>query len=312
MRMFPEIPLRDWVDTKETLHRFLQVVGKIRLTSAPRRNHFWNAPFHLCGYGITTRPMGLVDGNTVFTVDFDFVDHLLVARTVDGRTASFLLPGHSVSTFYREVLATLDGLGVHARIPDPRPSGLPDSHRLFVEDVEHAHYDPQAVHRYWRVLSEVGMVLEAFAADFSGKTSPVHHAWHAFDISVTRYGDRAVDQPRDAGPLVREAHSREAICFGFSFGDDGTFEEPAFYSRMVPERAGLADRPLPNGAGWFTTVEGRIAALPYADARRAPDPRSAVRAFYEAAYEAAAELLAWDRAALASPGGVTDPHHPTS
>ncbi|ASU85915.1 hypothetical protein CDO52_26720 [Nocardiopsis gilva YIM 90087] len=311
MELFPAVPLRDWADTKETLHRFLQVVGKIRLTSAPRRNHWWNASFHLCGNGITTRPMGVVDGNPVFTVDFDFVDHLLVARTIHGRSASFLLPGHSVSTFYREVLATLDGLGVHARIPNPRPYDLPDSGRPFVEDIEHAHYDPAAVNRYWRVLSQVGMVLEAFAAEFSGKTSPVHHFWHTFDLAMTRFGDRVVAQPRDAGPLIREAYSRDAISFGFWFGDESV-GEPAFYSYTAPEPEGITDRPLPIGAHWTPSGKGHLALLPCAEAHRAPDPRSAVLSFYEAAYQAGAELLGWDRAALASPGGVTDPHHATS
>ena len=48
---FPPMPLEDWAATKETLHRFLQIVGKIRLASAPRRNHWWNVPFHLTGRG---------------------------------------------------------------------------------------------------------------------------------------------------------------------------------------------------------------------------------------------------------------------
>lgn len=45
----------DWAGTKETLHRFLQVVGKVRLDQAPPRNHWWHVPFHLTGRGITSR-----------------------------------------------------------------------------------------------------------------------------------------------------------------------------------------------------------------------------------------------------------------
>ncbi|MFG3118004.1 DUF5996 family protein [Streptomyces sp. NPDC048197] len=30
MELFPPMPLREWRDTKETLHRFAQIVGKIR------------------------------------------------------------------------------------------------------------------------------------------------------------------------------------------------------------------------------------------------------------------------------------------
>ena len=101
MELFPAMPLVEWQDTKSTLHRFAQVVGKIRLAASVRRNHWWNVPFHLTGRGITSRPMGLVDGNPIFTIDFDFVDHRLLVVAGDGRTVSFPLPGRSVAAFYR-------------------------------------------------------------------------------------------------------------------------------------------------------------------------------------------------------------------
>jgi hypothetical protein len=49
MELFPPMPLGEWQDTKATLHRFAQVVGKIRLAASVRRNHWWNVPFHLTG-----------------------------------------------------------------------------------------------------------------------------------------------------------------------------------------------------------------------------------------------------------------------
>ena len=39
MELFPPMPLADWRDTKKTLHRFCQVIGKIRLATSSRRNH---------------------------------------------------------------------------------------------------------------------------------------------------------------------------------------------------------------------------------------------------------------------------------
>jgi hypothetical protein len=75
MELFPPMPLASWQDTKATLHRFCQVIGKIRLAASMRRNHWWNVPFHLTGRGTTTRPMGQADGNPIFCIDFDFLDH---------------------------------------------------------------------------------------------------------------------------------------------------------------------------------------------------------------------------------------------
>ena len=117
------MPLEDWAATKETLHRFLQIVGKIRLASAPLRNHWWNVPFHLTGRGITTRPMG---ADPIFAIDFDFVDHLLVVTDVTGRRASFPLAGHSVASFYESTLKVLGDLGIEVSIAHPEPFDLSD------------------------------------------------------------------------------------------------------------------------------------------------------------------------------------------
>jgi hypothetical protein len=308
MDLFPPMPLASWQDTKATLHRFAQVIGKIRLAASIRRNHWWNVPFHLTGRGITSRPMGQADGNPIFTIDFDFVDHHLLVTAGDGRAVSFPLYNRSVAVFYRETMDALRTLGVHVDIERPVPFDLPDADRPFSDDTEHAGYDPVWANRYWQVLSQVNLVLEEFAARYSGKVSPVHHFWHTFDIAHTRFSERHVVQPREADPVTREAYSREVISFGFWFGDDA-FAEPAFYSYTAPEPAGLAGQPLePGTAQWVPRNASHLAVLRYDDARAESDARAAVLAFYESAYQAGARLAGWDTARLACPGGVTDPH----
>ncbi|MGH3622423.1 MAG: DUF5996 family protein, partial [Sciscionella sp.] len=151
MELFPPMPLAEWQDTKATLHRFVQVVGKVRLAASVRRNHWWNVPFHLTGRGITTRPMGQADGNPIFTVDFDFVEHHLRVCTAEGTAVSFPLYGHSVASFYRHLLDALTALGVQMSIEHPTPFDLPDADRPFSEDTEHATYDPAWVTRYWQL-----------------------------------------------------------------------------------------------------------------------------------------------------------------
>jgi hypothetical protein len=307
MELFPPLPLSEWRDTKETLHRFEQLIGKIRLTSSTRRNHWWNVPFHVTGRGITTRPMGQSDGNPVYTIDFDFVDHQLVVTTLDGTAVSFPLLGQSVASFRSNTLEILADLGIHAEIPHPEPFDLADSARPFSQDTEHHTYNPEHANRYWQVLSQVALVLEEFAARFSGKSSPVHHFWHTFDIAHTRFSGRHVDQPPQTDPVTREAYSEEVTSFGFWFGDD-SFAEPAFYSYAAPEPPGLELEPLsPQAARWAAQNGSHLALLRYDDARALDDPRTAVLDFYESAYRAAASRADWDIDAFTSPGGVTDP-----
>ena len=149
-------------------------------------------------------------------------------------------------------------------------------------------------------------MLEEFAGRFSGKTSPVHHFWHTFDIAVTRFADTVVEHPPSTDPVTREAYSREVISSGFWFGDTAS-PAPAFYSYTAPEPDGLANAPLPAGATWLDRGNSHLAVLPYDYARASDDPRATVLDFYEAAYRAGAERAGWDITAMASPGGVTDP-----
>jgi hypothetical protein len=303
--LFPEIPYLAWRDTLATVHRFAQLVGKVRLAASPRRNHWWNVPFHLTGRGITTRPMGR---DPIFAIDFDFLDHRLDIATVEGARYSFALPGLSVAEFTTQLTHGLAATGVDVTVQRPYPFDLPDAHRPFAQDTEHHTYDTAAVTRYWRVLSQVNLLLEEFAGRWSSKTSPVHHFWHTFDIALTRFADNPVEHPPTTDPVTREAYSREVISFGFWFGDD-TFPEPAFYSYTAPEPDGLTDEPLqPETASWAERRGSHLAVLRYDDVRSLPDPHGAVLDFYESAYQAGARRAGWDRARYATHAGATDPY----
>ena len=43
--IWPSLPLVAWQDTYATLHRWTQIVGKIRLALAPNLNHWWQSTF---------------------------------------------------------------------------------------------------------------------------------------------------------------------------------------------------------------------------------------------------------------------------
>ncbi len=293
---FPPIPLADWVHTKETLHRFPQIVGKIRLDQAPWRNHWWHVPFHVTGRGITTRPMG---EDPIFAVDFDFVDHRLLVRRATGHTVSFPLAEQSVAAFHDRTFAALAASGISATIRAD-PFDLPDA-TPFAEDIAHASYNPFSVNRYWQVLAQVSLVLEEFAGRSYAKTSPVHHFWHTFDLAVTRFSDKAVDLPLTVDTVTRKAYSHEVISFGFWFGDD-TVSAPTFYSYTAPEPAELpAQRLRPERACWLPSRGSHIAVLDHDDARAAPDTRATILDFFESAYEAGARLAGWDAERLRCP-----------
>lgn len=281
----PPLPLESWEPTKDTLHLWCQIVGKIRLACTPHRNHWWNAPLYLDVRGLTTRRMHRA--GVTFAIDLDLIDHALVVRTHRGDVTRLpLRDGLSVAEFDAALHGLLGGLGIDVPILET-PFGVPMT-TPFPEDAEHASYDAGAVHRWWRALDWIDDVFEEFAGRSTLKTSPVHLFWHSFDLAVTRFSGRPAP-PMEADPVTREAYSHEVVSFGFWAGDPRV-RMPAFYSYTAPEPPGLRDRPLrPAAASWQALPTGSMALLPYDDVRAAADSRAALLDFMESAFEAGRE-----------------------
>jgi hypothetical protein len=290
----PELHLADWRATKDTLHLYSQIVGKIRLGTTAPRNHWWNVPLYVDVRGLTTRRLHHKD--TTFEIAFDFVDHALVVRTAEGRTRSFeLVSGLPVADFDARLHGTLEELGIDVAIKE-EPFGVPMT-TPFPLDLEHESWDREAIARFGRILDWSDSVFEEFSGRFNGKTSPVHLFWHSFDLAVSRFSGRPAP-PVDADPVTQEAYSRELISFGFWAGDD-TVGDATYYSYTAPEPEGLRDEPLPAGE-WIEFGSGSLAILPYERVRTASDPRQLLLAFLQGAYEAGAGLAGWDIAGFES------------
>lgn len=294
---WPALPVADWQDTRDTLHLWTQVVGKVRMARTPLVNHWWNVTLYVTDRGLTT---GLMPGGPAqgFQIDFDFLAHRLDIARADGERRHVALEPRSVADFHAEVAGRLDDLGLHTPIW-PMPVEIPDA-VPFTDDHDHASYDAAAVERFWHSLVDIDRVFHRFRAGFVGKASPVHFWWGAFDHAVTRFSGRgAPPHPGGApncGPhVMREAYSHEVSSAGFWPGGPGA--EGTFYSYAYPEPDGFAawDR-LPEGAS-FSAELGEF-VLPYEAVRAAADPDALLAEFLQSTYEAAADLAGWDRVAL--------------
>jgi hypothetical protein len=293
----PPLPLAEWRQSKETLHRFVQIVGKIRLAAAPFRNHWWHVTLYVTPRGLTTDLIPYGDG--AFAIEFDFVEHRLTIVTSDGGRESIpLTDGLSVARFDEEVFARLAALGLDIAIlgkPYELTPAIP-----FARDTTHASYDADAVHRWWRIMVWTDGVFQEFDSRFVGKTSPIHLFWHSLDLAVTRFSGRRAPVLPEADPVTREAYSHEVISFGFWAGDD-RMTAPAFYSYTAPEPPALRDTPLrPEPAHWVDTGRGSLAILDYETLRHLDAPRLALLDFLESAYQAGAMTAGWDLAAYAA------------
>jgi hypothetical protein len=307
---WPALPLAAWADTCATLHRWLQIVGKVRMVHTPPINHSWHTTLYVSPRGLTTATIPTETG--AFEIEFDFIDHLLIVRTSDGSRSTMALRPRSVADFYAELMAMLRARGIEAAIY-PRPNELPDA-TPFDEDLEHASYDPEYTSRFWQILVSTDRVLRRFRSGFIGKCSPVHFFWGAADLAVTRFsGRRAPEHPGGIPHLpdavVREAYSHEVSSAGFWPGG-GAVNDPAFYSYAYPEPAGYAQAAVrPDGA--FYSTDLREFLLPYDVVRESPTPDDTLMAFLQSTYEAAANLGGWDRGALERASATTPASAPS-
>jgi hypothetical protein len=291
---WPRLRLSDWADTKDTLHMWTQIIGKVRMAHAPAVNHWWHVTLYVSPRGLTTSTIPYRD--EAFDIEFDLIDHRLHIRTSDGRHRQLALAPKPVAQFYTETMDALGELGIQTYLqaaPNEVDPAIP-----FAEDHQHASYDPHAAQLFWRQLLQANRAIGAFRSRFIGKVSPVHFFWGGMDLACTRFSGRTAPPHPGGVPncpawVMREAYSHELASCGFWPGGG---EEGAFYAYAYPEPAGYADHPVRPAAAFYGP--GGEFLLPYEAVAVTPSPDQVLTEFLETTYGAAAERGGWDRAAL--------------
>ncbi|GAB3279391.1 DUF5996 family protein [Parasphingorhabdus pacifica] len=289
---WPALRVDDWTATRDTLHMWTQIVGKIRLAQAPKVNHWWQVPLYVTPRGLTTS--SIPHSSRLFDIEFDFCEHQLHIRSSNGESRRIALEPRSVADLYQAVMTALRALDLDVPIwtaPREVERAIP-----FDEDTEHASYDPDQVHRFWGQLLATHRVMTEFRARFIGKVSPVHFFWGAMDLATTRFSGRTAPPhpggvPNCGDHVMIEGYSHELSSCGFWPG--GT-AEGTFYSYAYPEPDGYRDYPVTPQAAYYDAEVGEF-LLPYEAVRTAANPERTLLEFLQSSYAAAADLAGWDR-----------------
>lgn len=289
---WPPLPLDQWIETRDTLQLWTQIAGKLKVELAPFQNQLWHTALHLTERGLTTGPLPYGEGS--LQADFDFSAHHLAITTSKGEGKVVPLSPRSVASFYEEVMASLNALGVAVQlntlpqeIPDPIP---------FAEDTVHASYDPEAVERWWRAVSSSARVMWQHRSRFVGKASPVHFFWGAFDLTATRHNGESTPVAPGSGYIHRVAENEKNWAGGFWTGG-GSTNYPVYYAYMVPKPDGFEEALVRPAEALWSTELGEF-VLPYEAVRSADDPVATLLAFLESTYASSADLAGWDRERL--------------
>jgi hypothetical protein len=288
---WPALPLKEWEATRDTLHMWMQMAGKVRMTLSPKVNHCWEVPFYVAARGLTTSPIPYEKG--IFEMLFDFIGHSLIIETSSNQRKTLRMEPRTVADFYAEFMAALHSLGIDVKIW-PMPVEIPNPIR-FDQDRQHASYDRDYAGRFWQALVSADSVMKEFRAQFTGKASPVHFFWGAMDLAITRFSGRRAPERPGADVWTREAYSHEVISAGFWPGSGDA--DAVFYSYAAPEPAGFSASLVRPHEAYYSSQFSEF-FLPYDVLRRASSPRKLLLEFFQSVYEAGATLGKWDREAL--------------
>ena len=285
---WPSLPYPEWAETKKTVQLYSQMLGKTRLALSPVQPQWLGASLDVTARGLTTGAM--VWGTSSVEVSLDFTTNELHVSTSEGDSATIpLLPEKSVATVYRTLCDIFHEFGIDVDIWD-KPQELEDT-TPFSDDDRHATYDPDAVHRWWTVVSAVRNVFDEWRSPFFGRSHIVFW-WGAFDIAVLRFNGNHAQAPDDRGYIMRYDLDAEFMNAGFWPGDDGS-PNPVFYAYIHPKPEDCELAPInAEGAAWIEQMGEWV--LPYDVALACPDPREELFAFLDSVYSIAGSHAGWD------------------
>lgn len=294
---WPALDFPAMQDTIETLHQWLQIVGKIRLRTMPWQNHSWHAALYVTANGYSTNPIPYQ--GRIFQIDFDFRKHQLVIDSSTTEQVTMGLYPRTVADFYRELTEKLASIGVevdiHARPNEMEPS-IP-----FAENTVNKSYDPVVANALWQAMLKANAVFHEFRSEFIGKASPVHLFWGAFDLAVTRFSGNPAPLHQGGMPnmpleVMQEAYSQEVSSAGFWPGSKD-FPTPVFYAYAYPSGEGFGEQKVLPKEAFYSAEMGEF-FLKYENVQKAPNPEKMLYDFLQSTYEAAVNTADWEREKL--------------
>ncbi|MBY6127509.1 hypothetical protein KUW15_02145 [Qipengyuania aquimaris] len=287
----------------ESLHAYLQVVGKLPTRALPWCNHSWHLALRVVPRGFRSYPVEMPGGE--LEVIFDCLSSAVALETSTGFADGFEVTGQTVQRFHEQLSELLSLAGV-----DTSVSGAPNEVEdavPFAEDTRERTWDEATLARIHRAFSDANRVFERFRSGFVGKSSPSHLFWGSFDLAVTRFSGREAPLHPGGFPnlpdrVTREAYSHEVASAGFWLGGGG-IAEAAFYAYGYPTPEGFSEAEVkPEEAYWLADLGEFV--LPYEAVRNSDDPEAALMAFLESTYAAVADSGGWPRETLEIPRGA--------
>ncbi|HLJ83543.1 MAG TPA: DUF5996 family protein [Candidatus Eremiobacteraceae bacterium] len=280
-----------WSATKQSLHLYSQMLGKIRLALSPPQPNWMFTPLYLTPRGLTTGSVPCRDASIEGLLDV-FDSSISIFKS-DGRSQKIpFLPVRTVAEVYADLSGALDKLDIPCSI-SPVPQEIPDTTPLHT-DRRSRDYDPAAVQRWFQTCTAIAGIFDRWRSRFFGR-SGVQLWWGAFDLALILFNGKRVAAPTDRGYIMKYDLDAELMNVGLYLGDEQN--GPLFYGYIYPEPKGAEATTLePKGSAWSGQLHEWV--LAYDEVRRSKDPAAALTTFLDSIYLQCFKVAGWDRAAL--------------
>lgn len=269
----PALTLSDWQPTRDSLHHYARIVGKLRAEHAPASKHWWHITLHVNARGLTTTPFPIA--TQMLELTLDLVQHALVVDSSAGWRSQVSLCDQTGASFIEALMRCLAEHQISI-----------DAGKLaHLIDVPPLAYDTDAAGRYRRAVNWSAGVLAAFKGELRQETSPIQIFPHHFDLAMNWFSGRLVP---GADPADEEA-ADEQMSFGFVTGDEA-ISDTYIYATAYPQPDRFVDLELPDVAYWQT--EGFTGAvLPYAALVDSSEPTDRLLGFLRSVQAHGARLM---------------------
>ena len=168
----PALSLADWHPTRDTLHQYARIIGKIRGRYMPKSKHWWHITLSVSARGLTTTPFPVAGQSLEFTLDL--TAHQLAIDSSDGWSATLPLVRQSAAGLCQQISVTFAEAGIELE---------PELLEAF-DGEEILPYDAEVIGRFRQGINWVDAAFKTFKGGLREETGPVHIFPHHMDVSM--------------------------------------------------------------------------------------------------------------------------------
>jgi hypothetical protein len=168
---FEDLDLSLWESSRNTIHLYAKLLGKIRAVFTPKQKHWWNVSLRVSAGGLTTTPIAVPDQNKSIELELNFVRHKIIICSSLGERQEITLKRQSIHKLYKDVLWILASMNAHPKLDDSLFSGE--------EDLP---YDQARIESFWYMFAQLDLIFKEFKGDLREESSPVQ-LWPQIELS---------------------------------------------------------------------------------------------------------------------------------